>query len=112
MLQDMRNADHEALILFAELGDAPALDLHGLDAMSARHELETFLNHHFMQRSQVVKIVHGRGTLKLRDTIQKLLTNHPLVEYFRGSTNPHESDAVTYAVLAKKIASCGMLLEL
>ncbi len=96
------NAEDEARLFAAELGTAPELDLHGLDTVSAEREADTFLHHHYMQRTPVIKIIHGRGTLILRDMLQRMLQKHPLVSSFRGSRNPHESDAVIYVALVQR----------
>lgn len=94
--------DDEAQIFAAELGDAPSIDLHGFDSINAIYAVETFLDAHFMQRSGVVKIIHGRGTFTLRNAILVFLRSSPHVAAFRSSTKPYESDAVLYAVLAKR----------
>ncbi|MBU0540297.1 Smr/MutS family protein [Patescibacteria group bacterium] len=95
-------ADHEAAIFAAELGEAPEIDLHGLTTEEAINRLETFLHHEFMHGTETVKIIHGRGEEILRKAVQKTLTGHPLVEYSRGSNNPKQAGAVTFAVLARK----------
>ncbi len=96
------NADHEAAIFAAELGDAINVDLHGLSVEDATRELDSFLHHEFMNGTEVVKIIHGRGEQKLQKAVEKLLHNHPVVEYFRGSNSPTQMNAVTYAVLSRK----------
>lgn len=100
-LPDTR-ADHEAAVFAAELGDAPEVDLHGLTMEEALNRLETFLHHEFMHGTETVKIIHGRGEEILRKAVQKTLSSHPLVEYSRGSNNPKQAGAVTFAVLARK----------
>ena len=96
-------SDHEASVFAAELGGEVAeLDLHGLDVEDTRRELDKFLNHEFMQGSDAVKIIHGRGEQKLQKTVENFLSGHDLVEYFRGSQDPKQAGAVTYAVLAQK----------
>lgn len=94
--------DDEALIFAAELGDAPHVDLHGLSEHEAIRELDAALDRAFMRRERVLKIIHGRGTEKLKLAVGKFLKTHSLVSASRESEHPAQSGAVTYAVLAKR----------
>ncbi len=96
------NADHESAIFAAELGDAVKIDLHGLSVEDATRELDSFLHHEFMNGTEVVKIIHGRGEQKLQKAVMKSLHDNKIVEYFRGSNSPTQMNAVTYAVLSRK----------
>lgn len=95
-------AEHEAKIFAAELGESPTIDLHGRTVDEAKLELEYFLFHEFKKGTEVVKIITGNGTEKLRDAVGMMLTDHPLVAASRPSGNLHEQDSVTYAVLERK----------
>ena len=96
---------HESKIFGAELsGNAHAIDLHGLDVQSGIHELEIFLHSAFVGGHEVVKIIHGRGTGKMRDAIRNFLKSEPLVAFFRDSNNVTEMSGVTFAVLVKSSA--------
>ncbi len=94
---------YEAAIFAAELGgEAPELDLHGLEIDQALSELDTFLHHQMMLKAEVLKIIHGRGEQKLQRAIHEWLRQAPqskLVAYFRGSENPTHQNAVTYLAL-------------
>jgi DNA mismatch repair protein MutS2 len=93
----------ESKIFGAELsGNAPSVDLHGLDTDAGVHELDLFLHSAFMRSDDVVKIIHGRGTGKMREAIQAFLSTQELVERFRDSHNPTEMAGVTYVVLKKR----------
>lgn len=96
------SSDQEAAIFAAELGACPALDLHGHDILTAEREIDAFIDQAFMRREHVVKMIHGRGTQKLQRAVEDCLTRHPLVDAFRPSQHPAESNAVTYAVLGRK----------
>lgn len=96
-------SEHEASVFAAELGDAVSVDLHGLSLDEARAELISFLHHAFMEGADVVKIITGRGTQKLKTMVSEVLSKESIVEYFRNTNNPAEMNAVTYAVLSKKI---------
>jgi DNA mismatch repair protein MutS2 len=93
---------HETTIFAAELGETVFVDLHGMSVDEARDELDKFLDTEFMNGTEVVKIVHGRGEQKLRKMVENHLAKHKLVEYHRGSQSPSQQGAVTFAVLAKK----------
>jgi DNA mismatch repair protein MutS2 len=93
----------ESKIFGAEMsGNAPSIDLHGLDTDAGVHELDLFLHSAFMRSDDVVKIIHGRGTGKMREAIHKFLSSQELVEQFRDSHNPAEMAGVTYVVLKKR----------
>ncbi|MFZ2803768.1 MAG: Smr/MutS family protein [Patescibacteria group bacterium] len=96
------NNPHESTIFAAELGTAVTIDLHGLDVNQATSDLDQFLNHEFMQGTEVVKIIHGRGEQKLKKMVEAHLKNNPLIDYSRGAQSPGQQGAVTYAVLVKK----------
>ena len=95
-------SEHESAVFAAELGECVSLDLHGMTVDDAVRGLDTFLNHEFMNQTDVVKIIHGRGEEKLRRAVEKHLAANPLVEYWRSSQSPAQAGAVTYAVLARK----------
>lgn len=91
---------HESAIFAAELGEATELDLHGQDVNLAVSQLDQFINHEFVAGTDVVKIIHGRGTGKLRDAIHAWLKKHPqMVAYFRDARGPSQQGGVTFAAL-------------
>ena len=90
---------HESTIFAAELsGNAPSIDLHGFDSQAAVHELDLFLHAAFNRGDEVVEIIHGRGTGKLREVIRTFLSTANIVECFRDGNNP----GVTYAIIKKR----------
>lgn len=91
---------HEAAIFAAELGGATELDLHGLDVDVATGLLDQFINHEFVAGTEVVKIIHGRGTGKMRDAIHDWLKKHPqMIAYYRDAGGPSMQGGVTFAAL-------------
>lgn len=97
-----RKHEEEVLIFSAELGAPPQIDLHANDAQEACNAVDQFLNEQFMAGERVGKIIHGRGTGKLREAVHQLLKDHPLVEYYRDAQALHAVGGVTYVVLSKK----------
>lgn len=103
MIERQTHPDEEFAISLAEMGGAPEIDLHGRDAVDAELETERFLSQAYACGESVVKIIHGKGTGTLRRAVERLLGDHPLVSYSRGSMNPGELGAVAYAALRKRI---------
>ena len=100
--KDLPVDEFESAIFAAELGDAPTLDLHGMDRSIALSELETFFHRELMQNSSAIKIIHGRGNQILRQMVIEWLKKPAqtrLVGKFRDSSNPAEQGAVTYVAL-------------
>jgi DNA-nicking Smr family endonuclease len=55
------------------------LDLHGLNATAAEHELKTFLAWSYAQGLRVIRIVHGKGHRSgTRGPVLRALVNHQL----------------------------------
>ncbi len=84
---DKISSDDDLLLFGAEMAGSsiPALDLHGKRTFEIEEELDQFLSSEFFSGSQAVRIIHGFGTGALKNTINKFLSNHPLVRFFRTS---------------------------
>lgn len=93
---------NETRAFVAEMGEAPELDLHERTADEATREADAFLNQAFVAGQDAVRIVHGRGSGILRDVVHRLLTDHPLVVYFRDAQSPGQLGGMTVAVLQKR----------
>jgi DNA mismatch repair protein MutS2 len=92
--------DVETAIFAAELGDCPSLDLHGLPVENALHELDIFIDRHFVAGVEAVKVIHGRGTDRLRQAVWNWLKQSgERVAGFRGTQRADEQGAVTYVAL-------------
>lgn len=71
----------DAKIFAGELrDDLPTLDLHGFFPSEALEKLELFLYEQNQSKNQIVKIIYGAGTGKLKETVLKYLKKHPLVD--------------------------------
>ncbi len=97
----MNNGSRDLFALL-ELSDLDTLDLHGLDRLAARHELDFFIQRAIAQRVLGVKILHGRGERILAQATEQYLRALELP--FRGSTLPHEAGAVIYVLISPEIA--------
>ncbi len=92
---------YDAMLLGAEMGDPPEVDLHKApDTHDGVQMAMQFVDRQFMAGEQVVRLIHGRGTGRMRTDVQRALAESDLVEHFRDSSKPGEQMAVTYAVLA------------
>jgi DNA mismatch repair protein MutS2 len=65
------------------------IDLRGRTAEEGRAEVERYIDRAAMAGVPEVRIVHGKGTGRLKRNIEELLGSHPLVESFRTG-EPHE----------------------
>jgi len=96
---------YEALVFGAEIGDCPSIDLHHEAPDSALVLLEQFIKGELRLKTEVVRIIHGRGTGTLERLVAQWLRRHKtLIPFSRPSERMHEAGAVTYACLntAKK----------
>ena len=74
--------------------------LRHLTVDEALPKLDQFLHDAFMAGLVQVRIVHGKGTGKLRDIVHKELAKHPLVKSYRPGDYGEGQAGVTIAELA------------
>ncbi|MCL5436131.1 MAG: Smr/MutS family protein [Patescibacteria group bacterium] len=104
-MAESENRPNEIELAFmkAESGrETVSLDLHGRSAVEAEGELDIFINHQFMSGHRYLRVVHGKGTGRLRQVVEDYLSSSPLVEAWRGSTVPSEQGARIYVILSEK----------
>jgi DNA mismatch repair protein MutS2 len=73
------------------------LHLRHLTVDEALPKLDQFLHDAFMAGLLQVRIVHGKGTGKLRNIVRKELARHPLVKSFRPGDYGEGESGVTIA---------------
>ncbi len=73
------------------------LDLRGKRADEALEALERYLDSAYLAGLPFVRIIHGKGTGKLRDTVRQALTNHPHVTAYEAGSDKEGGDGVTIA---------------
>lgn len=71
------------------------LDLRGLRADEAEQALERYLDAAYFAGMPFVRIIHGKGTGKLRDTVRRALKSHPQVLSFEGGGELEGGEGVT-----------------
>ena len=95
--------DYAAIVFAAEIGSStPTADLHGMDKEDAKLEVDRVINHAYSENADAVKIIHGRGTGRLRQEVQRYLKSHPMVEFSQDAQEPGSIGGVTIAVITKK----------
>jgi DNA mismatch repair protein MutS2 len=75
------------------------LHLIGRTADEARETLEKYLDDAFLAGLDSVRIIHGKGTGKLRRTVHELLAAHPLVAEHRPGALHEGGEGATVAQL-------------
>lgn len=83
----------------------PVIDevhLRQLTVDEALLKLDRYLNDAFMTGLYRVKVIHGRGTGTLRQVIQKVLSQHPLVKSYRPGGYGEGGAGVTVVELAQR----------
>jgi DNA mismatch repair protein MutS2 len=63
-------------------------------------KLDKYLNDAFMAGLYQVKVIHGKGTGKLRQVVRKQLARHPLVKSYRPGEYGEGGAGVTIVKLA------------
>jgi DNA mismatch repair protein MutS2 len=75
------------------------LDLRGKRADEALTDLDRFLDAAFLAGLPFVRIIHGKGTGKLREVVRQTLHSHPHVRSFEGGGDKEGGEGVTVAKL-------------
>lgn len=93
--------NRESLLLEAEIGEVPTLDLHGFDTHQAIKELQDFLSRNVFQKHYAVKVICGHGTQKLHRAILTYLRSKPphVIDWRNASLHTHQSGAVIVIAL-------------
>lgn len=78
---------------------SPEILLIGQTAEEARHNLEAFLDKAILAGVNEVRIVHGYGTGKLRETVRNCLRTHPAIKEYRDGKYGEGERGVTIATL-------------
>ena len=78
------------------------LHIRQLTVDEALIRLEKYLDDAFMTGLYLVRIVHGKGTGTLRQTVHERLANNPLVKSYRTGVYGEGGAGVTIVELAQK----------
>jgi DNA mismatch repair protein MutS2 len=75
------------------------LDLRGQRADDALDALDSYMERAYLAGLPWVRIIHGKGTGKLRDVVRETLSQHPHVKSFERGKDREGGDGVTVAKL-------------
>ena len=78
------------------------LRLRHLTVDEALPRLDQYLHDTFMGGLIQVRVIHGKGTGTLRQTVRRMLGKHPLVKSFRAGDYGEGGEGVTIVQLAEK----------
>jgi DNA mismatch repair protein MutS2 len=82
-------------------GPGMELDLRGMMAEDALARLDDYLDRAYLSGMPFVRIIHGKGTGKLRQEVRASLKNHPQVATFEIGLESEGGDGVTVAKMVK-----------
>ena len=85
--------------------DIPAINelrLRHLTVDEALPKLDQYLHDAFMRGLIQVRVIHGKGTGTLRQTVRRELKKHPLVKSYRPGDYGEGGEGVTIVELAEK----------
>lgn len=74
---------------------SPECDLRGLRVLEASETLEKYLDDCLLAKLPFARIIHGFGTLAVRNMVKETLKDHPLVSSFRDGGNNEGGQGVT-----------------
>ena len=75
------------------------IDVRGLRAAESIDRLETFLDQATRDGLTKIRVIHGRGTGALRQTLREHLDHHPLVENFGAEPRERGGNGATWVDL-------------
>jgi DNA mismatch repair protein MutS2 len=75
------------------------LDLRGQRADDALDALESYMERAYLAGLPWVRIIHGKGTGRLRDVVREALSQHPHVQSYEGGKRGEGGEGVTVAKL-------------
>ena len=81
--------------------ESPGMELHlrGQRIEDGLDNLDDYLTEAIIAELPWVRIIHGKGTGKMREAVRKALKAHPEVKSFRTGDQVEGGDGVTVAVL-------------
>ena len=64
------------------IDNLPSIDLHGFDTAYANIKINEFINDNIVMKNDIVVIIHGRGTGKIKEQTHKSLKqNKNVIDY-------------------------------
>lgn len=76
------------------------IDLRGQRVEEALNQLDRHLDAAFLSNLPWVRVIHGKGTGRLRDAVREVLNHHPQVKTFKSGEAGEGGDGVTIVYLS------------
>ena len=95
-----RSSETGRQTLLLSVSPGVELDLRGQRAEDALENLDRYLEKAYMAGLPFVRIIHGKGTGKLRQEVRAALKSHPHVDSFEEGSPKEGGEGVTVAKLA------------
>ncbi len=86
----------------AEIPPIAELRLRHLTVDEVLPKLDLFLHDTYLAGFSQVRIIHGKGTGMLRETVRRVLGKHPLVKAFRAGNRWEGGEGVTIVEFTEK----------
>lgn len=75
------------------------IDLRGMRALETEDALERYLNDAYLAALPFVRVIHGKGTGALRQSVREFVRGHPLVAGFESEADRQGGEGVTIVKL-------------
>jgi DNA mismatch repair protein MutS2 len=92
-----RKSDVERSMLNVKASPGMEVDLRGLMADDALDKMERYLEQAFLSGLPFVRIIHGKGTGRLRQAVREALRGHEYVKSFEEGGDKEGGEGVTVA---------------
>ena len=98
--QESRNTRKKSVSEILPASPGMELDLRGQRADEALDQLDRYLDAAYLSGLPFVRIIHGKGTGKLRQVVRQALNQHPQVKSFESGAEKEGGDGVTVAKMS------------
>ena len=96
---DSRSANNRVVVESQPSSPGIELNLRGQRADDAITNLERYLDSAYLAGLPFVRIIHGKGTGKLRQAVRDYLRHNPNIKSFQGGEQNEGGEGVTVAKL-------------
>lgn len=96
-----KNQAQTETVSFSAPSPGVELSLRGMTVDEALEKLEHYLDRAYLSGLPYARIVHGKGTGKLRDAVRQMVRTHPYVDRFEAGGRSEGGDGVTVVFMVK-----------
>lgn len=94
-----KNTKPKGTVIYKRSDSKTEIDVRGMIASEAIHDIESFLDKAVLTGYTLVYIVHGKGTMVLRQKIREYLKNSPYVKEFKDAEQNEGGHGCTVVTL-------------